>query len=586
MPSLFAASSRCIQLCIALLIITPALAQPTVGLMKNEPPQDGFILFSPMAATTTYLISNGGLLINSWTSDYEPGLMAYLLDNGHLLRAAQWDGIHSNFQNRSGTSGRLEEYDWDGALVWRFNYSGAGFLTHHDFEPLPNGNVLMIAWERVSVANAVNEGKNLALLNGPMLIDCVIEVEPTPPVGGNIVWEWCARDHLIQDFDPSKGNFGVVEDHPELIDFNFGGENTDWTHANGIDYNAEFDQVIISAHGLDEIWIIDHGTTTAEAAGHAGGSYGKGGDLLYRWGNPQTYRRGAAADQQLFGQHDAQWIADGRLGAGNILVYDNGNGRPAGDFSTVDEIVPPADENGIYQTLMPGEASGPLLPVWSYVADPQTSFYSRNISGAERLPGGTTLVTEGSAGRLFEVRSDGSDELVWEYLNPVTRTGIVQQGDMPTTNGPVFKARWYAAAFPGLVGRPLTPGDPIELFDRPYPVPEDSVRVTKGSADGSTLDVEWDAFSCPSSDYLLIYGALQEVSTYSFSGAECGIGLSGGHFWSGVPAADLFFLVVGTDNLDVYESSWGSVSMGMERSSTKASFLCGTTTKIVTSTCQ
>jgi hypothetical protein len=574
----------CLVLSLLLTASPPAAAQPTVGLFKNEPPQDGFILFSPMPSTTTYLITNGGLLVNSWTSRYEPGLMGYLLENGHLLRAAQWTGIHSNFQNRSGTSGRLEEYDWDGDLVWTFDYSDASHLTHHDFEPLPNGNVLMIAWERVLVADAVEEGKNPALINGPMLIDCVIEVEPTLPVGGDIVWEWCARDHLIQDFDPSKGNFGVVADHPELIDFNFGRENTDWTHCNGTDYNAEFDQVIISAHGLDEIWVIDHSTTTAEAAGHAGGIYGKGGDLLYRWGNPLSYRRGDATDQQLFGQHDAQWITDGRLGAGNILIYNNGKGRPAGNYSTVDEIEPLADANGFYPLLLPGEAFGPAQPVWEYAADPPTGFFSQNISGAERLPGGTTLVCEGSKGRLFEVRSDGSDEVVWEYRNPVTNSGITQQGDTPT-NGPVFKARWYAAAFPGLVGRPLTQGDPIELFNRPYPVPEDSVRVTKGSPDGSALDVEWDAFSCPSSDYLLIYGLLQEVSTYSFSGAECGIGLSGDHFWSGVPAADLFFLVVGTENLGVYESSWGAGTMGEERSSTKASFLCGTTTKIVTSTC-
>jgi hypothetical protein len=37
------------------------------------------------------------------------------------------------------------------------------------------------------------------------------------------------------------------------------------------------------------LWVIDHQTTTAQAASHTGGRYNKGGDLLYRWGNPQTY---------------------------------------------------------------------------------------------------------------------------------------------------------------------------------------------------------------------------------------------------------------------------------------------------------
>ncbi|MGC8644373.1 MAG: hypothetical protein ACP5XB_31305, partial [Isosphaeraceae bacterium] len=60
----------------------------------------------------------------------------------------------------------------------------------------------------------------------------------------------------------------------------------------------ELDQILLSVHSFSEIWIIDHGTTTAEAATHKGGRSGKGGDLLYRWGNPQAYRAGTAADQQ------------------------------------------------------------------------------------------------------------------------------------------------------------------------------------------------------------------------------------------------------------------------------------------------
>jgi len=40
-----------------------------------------------------------------------------------------------------------------------------------------------------------------------------------------------------------------------------------------------------------------HSTTRAEAAGHTGRRSGKGGDLLYCWGNPRTYRAGTKADQ-------------------------------------------------------------------------------------------------------------------------------------------------------------------------------------------------------------------------------------------------------------------------------------------------
>ena len=52
--------------------------------------------------------------------------------------------------------------------------------------------------------------------------------------------------------------------------------------------------------------------------------------------------------------------------------------------------------------------------VWSYVAPGQ--FYSSNISSAQRLPNGNTLITEGAPGRLFEVTAEGS--VVWEYMSP------------------------------------------------------------------------------------------------------------------------------------------------------------------------
>ena len=71
----------------------------------------------------------------------------------------------------------------------------------------------------------------------------------------------------------------------------------DWMHANAVDYNEDLDQIMISAREFNEVWIIDHSTSTAEAASHSGGMYGKGGDLLYRWGNPEAYGRGDSTDR-------------------------------------------------------------------------------------------------------------------------------------------------------------------------------------------------------------------------------------------------------------------------------------------------
>ena len=62
----------------------------------------------------------------------------------------------------------------------------------------------------------------------------------------SIVWEWHTWDHLIQDYDSTKSNFGIIAEHPERININFpqGGplsHGGDWLHINSIDYNADLD---------------------------------------------------------------------------------------------------------------------------------------------------------------------------------------------------------------------------------------------------------------------------------------------------------------------------------------------------------
>ncbi len=153
----------------------------------------------------------------------------------------------------------------------------------------------MVAWEYKSAEEAIAAGRDPRLLTqGALWPDTLIEVEPVGSGGAKIVWEWRAWDHLIQDFDPSRDTFGDVAGNPQLIDLNFARDGAaDWMHLNGIDYHPELDQIVVGSPFLNEIWIIDHSTTTAEAAGHTGGRSGRGGDLLYRHGNPQAYRAGA-----------------------------------------------------------------------------------------------------------------------------------------------------------------------------------------------------------------------------------------------------------------------------------------------------
>ncbi|HWR27615.1 MAG TPA: aryl-sulfate sulfotransferase, partial [Candidatus Thermoplasmatota archaeon] len=309
---------------------------------------DGQILFAPYYGTTTYLIDSTGAINHTWSSAYRPFTEAYWLGNGTILRPIISGG------------GGIQKILWDGTLAWDYRYTVSGCTCHHDIRYLPNGNVLMIVWVTKTRSEAIAAGRNPDTIEGTTFTpDKIIEVHPTGTTSGTVVWEWHVWDHLIQDYDSSKANYGVVGNHPELIDINFGDPFVgDWLHTNSVDYNPEFDQILIDIHNFNEVWVIDHSTTTEEAAGHSGGNSGKGGDLLYRWGNPEAYDAGTSNNQKLFFQHDASWIKPGLPGEGHILVFNNGNNRPEGQYSSVDEFAPPVDANGEYY-LESGSAYGP-----------------------------------------------------------------------------------------------------------------------------------------------------------------------------------------------------------------------------------
>jgi formylglycine-generating enzyme required for sulfatase activity len=445
----------------------------TVGLMLRTGKEfAGYTLLSPLHSTATYLLDNAGNYVHKWTSTGEPGRSSYLLENGHMIRASAMRNVGPS--TGGGEGGRIEEYDWDGNLVWAFDYYSPTYIAHHDFKVLPNGNVLVLASEKKTYAEAIAAGFNPSLMDasisseGYMLPDYLVEVRPTKPYGGTIVWEWHIWDHMIQDFDATKNNYGVVASHPELIDMNgVGGGRIQqfWNHVNGIDYNPQLDQIMISVRGNSELFVIDHGTTTAQSSGHTGGRYNKGGDILYRWGYSQQYDRGTSADRKLYQQHHTHWIEPGLPGAGNVLIFNNGIGR---GYSSVDEIVPPVDAAGNY-SIAAGAAFGPSAPAWTYVGSPPSSFYSAEISGAQRLPNGNTLITEGVKGNLFEVTAAG--EIVWRYVNPVTTAPLAQGSAIPADSGrpdqfmnAVFRVTRYGTDFPGLQGRDLTPIGPIETY--------------------------------------------------------------------------------------------------------------------------
>ncbi|MDC9722848.1 MAG: aryl-sulfate sulfotransferase [Urechidicola sp.] len=443
-------------------ILTLNSFSQTIGVLRNDAGSyNGYTLLAPLGSFETYLINNCGQVVHQWTSTFNPAASVYLLENGNLLRTGKIVNDDIQF---GGVGGKIELFDWDNNLLWEYTYSTTEVSQHHDIYPLPNGNILMLAVTTMTQDEAIQAGRDPAQLeDGKLFNEQILELEPVGTDQANIVWEWNINDHLIQDFDNTKDNFGVVADNEQLLDINYLNSDkspANWLHMNSIQYNTTLDQIVMSSRLLSEIYIIDHSTTTAEAALHTGGIYGKGGDFLYRWGNLEAYDHGDTNDRTLFGQHYPHWIADGLTDAGKIMIYNNGGDRV---YSTIEIIDPPSSSPGNY-TYNTNDGYLPVAAEWQYEdPDDPLNFFSAILSSGQRLPNGNTLICDGDSGYFFEIDSSGT--IVWEYINPDSANGILTQGDVPSANL-VFRALRFDETYAAFDGRDLTPGDPIEInFD-------------------------------------------------------------------------------------------------------------------------
>ena len=439
-----------------LFLVGFGLHSQTVGLMQHSSGtlDDGYILFAPISSTNTYLIDKCGKQVKTWPSTYRPGQSVYVLPDGTLLRSGN---ANNTTFNAGGKGGIIQKIDWSGNVTWNYTISSSLECQHHDIKALPNGNILAIVWESKTNIEAIAQGRNAAFVPTTLWSEKIIEIQQTGLTTGNVVWEWHLWDHLIQDFDNSKPNFGSINSNPQLVNINFNASatNTDWIHLNSIDFNPTLNQIVVSSHAFEEVWIIDHSTSSAQAASHSGGNSDKGGDILYRWGNPQAYNSGTAVNKKLFGQHNAYWIENGFPYQNQIMIFNNGNGRTGGNYSTVEIISPPV--NGFnYASVLP---YGPSFASWIYNDGNPNSIYAQNISGAQQLSNGNVLLCDGPLGTFREVNNSGTT--VWKYVNPVNNLGAINQGATPTQNI-VFRCTFYPSNYSGFSGQTLLGENTIE----------------------------------------------------------------------------------------------------------------------------
>jgi len=394
------------------------------------------------------LLDTEGKVVHRWDTDLNGGgHTSYLLNSGGLLRTGTRDRRYVAGQPVAATD-TLQITDKTGKAIWELragsiDFSGNKITFHHDMLPMPNGNFLVLIYEEISPKDAAAAGWT-AGKGKTVWSDGVLEIKPDLETNSHeIVWYWRFIDHLIQDQDAEAANFNSIADHPGKIDGHFPKSyapmNAVRQHLNALDYHPGLDQILVSSFIYNEIWVIDHSTTIEQAAGSTGGRRGKGGDLLFRFGNPAAYGRGSEKDRLFLHQHDANWIDEGLPGAGNILVFNNNTdtGGIAGigtggagaavaqqqlkGISNVHEISPAVD-NGHYVTGESGTFEAKQIWFWKH-----EDFFAPFQGGARRLANGNTLLTDTVGRRVWEVASDG--DVVVRYKGPA----------------PAFKAFKYAA---------------------------------------------------------------------------------------------------------------------------------------------
>ncbi|CAL2092566.1 aryl-sulfate sulfotransferase [Tenacibaculum sp. 190524A05c] len=366
----------------------PVVPELTDEVLVYEPEKisDNLVLVSDAGADEVYLLQKDGKKFHEWTLTNELGNDAYLEDSGKLLALLKTDDDKIIF---GGSGGQIQVINPDNTIDWQFVYSTEDYNLHHDIERLPNGNIIALVWEKKTAADAQDRGYQL---DKDVYIESVIEVNPST---NQIVWKWSSWDHLIQDVDNTKMNFGSVSNNPQLIDINFNNlDNGDIMHANAIEYDEKNDIIFISVNFYHEVWVIDHSTTTDQAKTDTGGNYNKGGNLLYRFGNPSTSKN---TGTQLFSNnHACNIINDNLPGAGNMLIFNNGSAQSQ---SVVHEL----------QLPTPFDFNTAPTSVWSFT---DSNLFSSKVSGAYRTENGNTIITEGDFG-YWEVTA--SKEVVWKY---------------------------------------------------------------------------------------------------------------------------------------------------------------------------
>ena len=403
-------SAALAAICLGAITLRAQTVYPT-GTTIYDPSRawSGFTVLSPLNTQAAIVIDMNGNVVKRWDGFVNSaGGPARIFPGGAVMAA---EGVNPPRQE----SLELLLRDFDGHVLWRFDHNQQiqtrdgktiwSARQHHDWQrqDYPAGY-----YSPETSPSAQSGSKTLVLTHTnhtrPDIADAALEddrlIEVSP--GGEIVWEWVASDH-VDEFGFSTAARAAIRTGAT----GGRGGGFDWLHINAATYvgpNHWFDEgdrrfapdnVMISSRQSSFVAIV-----------------ARDGKVVWRIGPDFLESKELRTIRQVIGQHNPHLIPKGLPGAGNLLVFDNGG---ASGYGAPTPVAP--DGSGIY-----ARANSRVLEinpktlelVWSYNGP---RFFSTNISGAQRLPNGNTLITEGAPGRLLEVTNDR--KIVWEYIYPV-----------------------------------------------------------------------------------------------------------------------------------------------------------------------
>jgi hypothetical protein len=507
-----------------------------------------WVLFLNMAVSSTYAYEAmyGPSELIYWDPDKACNgytlMSRYLIDmKGNVCHIFKSRGGELKEDGTMYGAGGMEfaKYDWDGNKLFDLEETRPEHHPHHDSnmifnKKLNSETVIYISNKDLTHEQVIAAGADPTWSQNyeGAQMDCLVERDQN----NNVVWEWCMYDHLIQDRFPDKDNYvergKTIADYPGKMDINHGKTvRRDWNHCNGFDYNPDNGHIVLDQVS-GEMWIIDHDGTfistardfatnpAAAAEANIAAAASDAGDFLWRFGDPAMYQQGDRpkinerdwslykGHKQMGTTHDAQWIRPGLPGAGNVMIYNNGAGMfesvPQSTVIEVNPYIAGIDEKTGKPIISDSYVNPPDAgyhmaggrrnqritsnqKVWEYRNSEQSGMLSTNGGNCIRLWNGNTLASNKTHGNFVEVTPDG--EVVWEYINPVCRTGvkkIIGPGDFDTH--PVGRAYRYPYDFPAFKGKNLTiKGTITELDARGLiapPPPQEGGKGDKGGKGG------------------------------------------------------------------------------------------------------